>query len=104
MGGRSQSGRRKHEDDGCLRWEESPSGAPEFHPIVELIVAGPLKIDVAEISLRHMKLGEVAASYGTGSVSSSDALLVVTESESQFRAVLRTQDGEEIELQPADIS
>jgi len=55
------------------------SDAPELHRAVAVTIRGRVHIEVGEVPLRHMKLGEVRVSAGKTRLGKRDAIVVVTE-------------------------
>jgi hypothetical protein len=62
-------------------------------PIEQLLIKRSMRMNVAEVSLTHLKLGETAASYGQATVDGKDMLLVVTEGESGGTLTARFTKG-----------
>ena len=90
--------------DACLQWDIIGDGNVEatvFTPIEELAVRGELEIEVVEVSLAHMKLGDTPTSYGTAQLGGGEGLLVVTEDdEGNMKVSLRAADGNVADLTP----
>jgi hypothetical protein len=70
-----------------VRWEESDP--PELHPVAKLIVGGRAHIEVRELPLRHMRLGQVEFARGEMELGGSRSLVVVTEDDSGGKLTMR---------------
>ena len=71
----------------ALRWEASEPN--ELHRILEAELRGQAVVRVSEIPLHHKKLGDIAYSFGEGTLGEHPALLVVTEDGGGPKASIR---------------
>lgn len=85
----------------CVQWKLSDP--PELHPVIGFKIIGKLRFEVAEVPLRHLRLGKTAVAYGQ-STDEVPSLLVVTEDESGGKVTLRGKgsDGRGV-IAPPDV-
>ena len=70
-----------------VRYEESDP--PEFHLVTRLVIDGAAHIEVRELPLRHMRLGDVQFSQGHVELAGQTTLVVVTEDETGGKLTMR---------------
>jgi hypothetical protein len=75
----------------CVQW--TLSDPPELHPVIGFKIIGKLRFEVAEVPLRHLRLGKTAVAYGQ-STDEVPSLLVVTEDKSGGKVTLRGKGSE----------
>jgi len=68
---------------------ESDEGVKEQHLVYEIEVAGRAVINVAEVRLTHRRFDDRYAAYGTTTLGRREALLVVSETESEAKMSIR---------------
>jgi hypothetical protein len=71
---------------------EAEGQTPEFHRIVAIEVGGTDVIKVAEVPLKHARLGEVLFAHGESELEGRRALFVVTEDEEGGMMTIRLRD------------
>ncbi|MEV0307475.1 restriction endonuclease [Nonomuraea fuscirosea] len=72
----------------CLQYAAN-GGDREYHKLTGVQLSGSALIDVQRINLKHMKLGEMAFSFGQGYIQGRPALIVVSEDGNQGKLTFR---------------
>jgi hypothetical protein len=70
-----------------VRHEESDP--PELHRVTRLVIDGKAHIEVRELALRHMRLGDVQFAQGEVEIAGKPSLVVVTEDDTGGKLTMR---------------